>query len=199
MCIATTYCKFTTFRGNVPLCPALCFKRDMKRIYANKLSRWTRYNPSLMAWLTKTKAMTQKQRGRLTIHLFDWMAHARNLCKWAPAHQQDETLDALSVVCRRHSNISMWNARIRRKFSWGKHASATSMSIFRATDTNPFLKANVGLLLCLNTWKTIYGTTQRQVVTSGMDVGHLAHFSVFYLNHLNTGSLNTIIKQLWTG
>jgi hypothetical protein len=49
-------------------------KRDMERICANEPTRWTRYNPALMAMLTKAKRPTPRQRGRRT-HLFDWMAH----------------------------------------------------------------------------------------------------------------------------
>lgn len=65
-------------------------KRDMKQ-YANEQSRWTRrYNPSLIARLTKTKTMTLRQRGRRSKHLFDWMAHAHNLAKGAPVNQQEE-------------------------------------------------------------------------------------------------------------
>lgn len=65
-------------------------KRDMKRVYANESSRWTRYSLSLMARLTKKKTMTPQQRGRRTKHLFEWMAHAHNLSKGAKIHHQEE-------------------------------------------------------------------------------------------------------------
>ena len=65
-------------------------KRDMKRIYANEPTRWTRYNPSLMAKLTKMKRLSPRQRGCRIKHLFDWMAHSRNLAKGSPTHRRDE-------------------------------------------------------------------------------------------------------------
>ena len=56
-------------------------KRDMKRIYANEPTRWTRYIPSLLDTLTRVKKASPRQRGRRTKHVFDWMAHASNLAK----------------------------------------------------------------------------------------------------------------------
>ena len=59
-------------------------QRDMKRIYANAPTRWSRYSPTLMAKLTKIKNPSPRQTGRRTKHLYDWMAHAVNLAKGAP-------------------------------------------------------------------------------------------------------------------
>jgi hypothetical protein len=56
-------------------------KRDMKRIYADEPTRWTRYIPSLLDTLTRVKKASPRQRGRRTKHVFDWMAHASNLAK----------------------------------------------------------------------------------------------------------------------
>lgn len=48
--------------------------------------RWTRYIPSLMDTLTRTKRASPRQRGCLTKHIFDWMAHASNLAKGSSPH-----------------------------------------------------------------------------------------------------------------
>jgi hypothetical protein len=64
--------------------------RDMKRIYANEPSRWTRYCSTLMAALTKIKRSSPRLKGRRTKHIYDWMAHAHNLAKGAsPATHQN--------------------------------------------------------------------------------------------------------------
>jgi hypothetical protein len=75
-------------------------KRDIKRIYANEPTRWSRYNPSLMAMLTRVKHSTPRQRGRRIKNLFDWMAHASNISKGSPAHRKDG-----SVANQRPNNI----------------------------------------------------------------------------------------------
>jgi hypothetical protein len=49
-----------------------------------------RYDSSLMAKLTKLKQTTPRQRGRRTKHLFDWMAHARNLSKGSYIHCRND-------------------------------------------------------------------------------------------------------------
>jgi hypothetical protein len=84
-------------------------KQDMKRIYANEPTRWQRYNASLMAMLTAIKRPTPRQRGILTKHLFDWMAHAGNLSKGLPTHRRyemsrcsfwgQETQQHINVAC----------------------------------------------------------------------------------------------------
>jgi hypothetical protein len=56
-------------------------KRDIKRIYANEPSHWTRHCSSLMATLTKTKRFFTRHKGRQKKHIFDWMAHTFNLAK----------------------------------------------------------------------------------------------------------------------
>lgn len=64
--------------------------RDMQRIYANQPTHWSRYNPSLMAMLTKVKGSSPRRRGHRTKHMFDWMAHAQNLSKGSPLHRREE-------------------------------------------------------------------------------------------------------------
>ncbi len=63
-------------------------QRDIKRIYANAPSRWTRYCPSPMALLTKVRddprPVKREDVQRRTKHHFDWMAHAVNLAKESP-------------------------------------------------------------------------------------------------------------------
>jgi hypothetical protein len=55
--------------------------RDMKRVYANEPSRWTRYSSPLMATLTRIKRSSTRHKGRRTKHIYDWMAHTHNLAK----------------------------------------------------------------------------------------------------------------------
>jgi hypothetical protein len=68
-------------------------KRNMYHIYANTLSRWTRYCPSLMSALTCIKRPSSpRQKGRRTKHLIDWMAHSHNLAKGSRS-----TLDMMAL------------------------------------------------------------------------------------------------------
>ena len=72
-------------------------KRDMYSVYANMPTRWTRFSPSLMSTLTRTKKSSPRQIGRRTKHLFDWMAHSHNLAKGSPRHSKLER--SLCVFC----------------------------------------------------------------------------------------------------
>ena len=87
-------------------------KRDMKRIYANEPTRWSRYSPYLLAALTKIPHKSPRHQGRRTKHVFDWMAHGHNLSKGATPHLQTDRARANSVDTRRHNSTSMCRARI---------------------------------------------------------------------------------------
>ena len=66
-------------------------RRDTDRIHSNAPSRWTQYSTSLMAHLTHAKkARPVRGRGRLSNHLFDWMAHEANLAKGSSSADQDD-------------------------------------------------------------------------------------------------------------
>jgi hypothetical protein len=82
-------------------------KRDMKRIYANAPTRWTKYSAPLMATLTKSKNRSPRNVGRPT-KLYDWMAHATNLAKGSLPQNRDAQSRSL-----RHNNISTRPAHIR--------------------------------------------------------------------------------------
>ena len=68
-------------------------RRDTDRIHSNAPSRWTRYSTSLMVHLTHAKkTRSARGRGRLSNHLYDWMAHEANIAKGStPADQDDHT------------------------------------------------------------------------------------------------------------
>ena len=73
-------------------------KRDMKGVYGNTAARWNQYNPALMALLTHTKKkITPRARGRLTKHIYDWMAHAHNLAK--SSKLEDREQDSKCILC----------------------------------------------------------------------------------------------------
>ena len=97
----------------------------MKRIYANEPTRWTRYVPSLMDSLTRTKRASPRQKGRRTNHLFDWMAHASNLAKGSPTNLRAdksrcqfcnlrETQHHINVACLHPPMVEMRKS-LRRK------------------------------------------------------------------------------------
>ncbi len=72
-------------------------KSETYNIYANTLSRWTRYCPSLMSALTRIKRPSPRQQGRRTKHLFDWMAQSHNLTKGSSQHTRLDR--SLCVFC----------------------------------------------------------------------------------------------------
>jgi len=84
-------------------------QRDMKRIYANAPTRWTKYSASLMATLTKSKNRSPRHVGRRTKHLYDWMAHATNLAKGTlPQHRDAHSRCQLCALpeTQQHINAS---------------------------------------------------------------------------------------------
>jgi hypothetical protein len=55
--------------------------RDMKCIYANVPTRWSKFSAPLMSKLASTKSRSSRQVGRRTKHLYDWMAPTVYLAK----------------------------------------------------------------------------------------------------------------------
>jgi hypothetical protein len=85
-------------------------KRDMKRIYVNEPSRWSRYCIPLLSALNKATNKSPRHLGRRSKHLYDWMAHAANLSKGAAPHTRvqaslcrfcgvPETQQHINVAC----------------------------------------------------------------------------------------------------
>ncbi len=96
----------------------------MKRIYANELTSWMRYNCSFMANLTKLKLTTPRQRGRRTKHLFDgWPMHGTPKAPLSTAEMT--TQDVPSVVHQKRNNTLTLHVATRPWWSCGTHIGIT--------------------------------------------------------------------------
>jgi hypothetical protein len=72
--------------------------RDTLRDPHTSNGRWSNYCPHLIGILTPAKkSRSPRSRGRLTKHLYDWMAYASNLAKGAPLDSREAV--AKCVLC----------------------------------------------------------------------------------------------------
>jgi hypothetical protein len=112
-------------------------KRDMKHIYANEPTRWTRYCTPLLVSLTKAKNKSPRHLRRRSKHLFDWMAHAANLAKSAtPYTRISASMCKFCGVPETQQNINVACTNPHLLLRPVAHFGGPSMNSSFATDTN---------------------------------------------------------------